>query len=92
MRFSAGMWRCPRDRHAPRRLDPPAQRGAMRSAPSSRMTSPLSIRFSTMCVASCAYSAGRPRRGGNGIDLPSDSRASGGAPPAAGCRRGRERW
>ncbi len=40
------------------------------------MTSPLSIRFSTMCAASAAYSAGCPRRGGKGIDLPSDSRAS----------------
>ena len=60
------------------------QRGAMRSAPSRRMTSPLSIRFSTMCAASAAYSDGRPRRGGNGIDLPSDSRASGGSTASSG--------
>src|SRR5690606_25734203 len=40
--------------------------GGMRSAPSSRMVSPFSISFSTMCCASCAYSSGRPRREGNG--------------------------
>ena len=38
--------------------------GAMRSAPSSRITSPFSITFSTMCRTSAAYSAGRPSRGG----------------------------
>jgi hypothetical protein len=48
------------------------------------MTSPLSIRFSTMCAARAAYSAGWPRRGGNGIDLPSDSRASGGNAASSG--------
>ena len=40
--------------------------GGMRRAPSRRMTSPLSIVFSTMWSASAAYSSGRPRRGGNG--------------------------
>lgn len=39
-------------------------RGAMRSAPSSRMVSPFSIRFATMCSASAAYSSGAPSRGG----------------------------
>jgi Arc/MetJ-type ribon-helix-helix transcriptional regulator len=38
------------------------QRGAIRNAPSSRMTSPFSILFSTIWQASCAYSAGEPRR------------------------------
>ena len=46
----------------------------MRSAPSSRMTSPLSIGFSTMCAASAAYSAGCPSRAGNGIDAPRAAR------------------
>ena len=40
------------------------QRGGIRSAPSSRIVSPLSIRFSTMWQASCAYSEGCPRRCG----------------------------
>lgn len=39
-------------------------RGAMRSAPSSRIVSPFSIRFATMCSASAAYSSGAPSRGG----------------------------
>jgi hypothetical protein len=53
--------------------------GAMRSAPSRRMVSPLSISFSTMCAASCAYSSGRPRRGGKGTDLASESCTSAGS-------------
>ena len=57
----------------------PRYRGAIRSAPSSRIVSPLSIGFSTIDVASCAYSPGRPSRCGNGIELPSASRASSGS-------------
>ena len=37
--------------------------GAIRSAPSSRIVSPLSIPFSAIWTASCAYSDGRPSRG-----------------------------
>ena len=48
-----------------------AQRGGMRRAPSRRMTSPLSIRFSTMWQASWAYSAGAPKRCGKGTPAPS---------------------
>ncbi len=48
------------------------------------MTSPLSIRFSTMCATSAAYSDGCPSRGGNGIDLPSDL-----APPGRQSRQQR---
>ena len=43
------------------------QRGGIRSAPSSRMTSPLSIPLSTMWRTSAAYSSGRPSRDGWGI-------------------------
>src|SRR5205085_12346017 len=39
--------------------------GCMRIAPSRRIVSPLSMTFSMMLLASCAYSAGMPRRGGN---------------------------
>src|SRR5437763_1889044 len=48
----------------------------MRSAPSSRMTSPLRYAFSTMCLTSAAYSSGLPRRDGNGICASSDCRTS----------------
>src|SRR6185503_13611126 len=41
-------------------------RGAIRIAPSSRITSPLSIGFSTMCTASAPYSSGLPSRDGCG--------------------------
>src|SRR5690349_3206392 len=47
--------------------------GPIRMAPSSRMVSPLSMAFSTMCAARLAYSAGLPRRDGCGTCLPSDS-------------------
>ena len=46
-------------------MPPRAYFGAMRSAPSSRMVSPLSIGFSTMCTASAPNSSGS-RRGGAG--------------------------
>lgn len=42
------------------------QRGAMRIAPSSRITSPLSIGFEMMWDASAPYSAGSPSRDGCG--------------------------
>ena len=45
----------------------------MRIAPSSLITSPLSISFSTTLLTSCAYSAGRPRRGGKGTIFPRES-------------------
>src|SRR5271156_5496195 len=41
-------------------------RGAIRMAPSRRMTSPLSIAFSTMWTVSCPYSSGLPNRLGWG--------------------------
>ena len=41
-------------------------RGAMRMAPSRRMTSPLSMGFSMMCTASAPYSSGSPNRAGCG--------------------------
>jgi hypothetical protein len=44
-------------------------RGGMRRAPSSRITSPLSISFSTMWTASAANSSGRPRRAHEGGPL-----------------------
>ena len=60
------------------------QRGGIRSAPSSRIVSPLSIRFSTMWQASCAYSAGWPRRRGNGTPAPSAARCSSGSAASSG--------
>src|SRR5687768_8940932 len=42
--------------------------GAMRRAPSSRTTVPLSMRFSIMCRTRAANSAGWPKRFGNGTD------------------------
>ena len=56
----------------------------MRIAPSRRITSALSISISTIAFTSCAYSAGRPRREGNGTCLPSDSCASFGSPISIG--------
>src|SRR5689334_24936226 len=50
--------------------------GAMRIAPSRRMTSPFSISFSKMWRTSDAYSGGRPRREGKGTCSASDSRAA----------------
>ena len=56
----------------------------MRIAPSRRMHSPLSIVFSQMCATSAAYSSGRPRRGGNGTCLPSESCTSCGSAATIG--------
>ena len=53
-------------------------RGAIRIAPSSRIVSPLSIGFSTICWTSAAYSSGRPSRLGCGTCRPSDCFASSG--------------
>ncbi len=39
-----------------------AYRGAMRIAPSSRITSPLSMWFANMLITRAAYSAGSPSR------------------------------
>src|SRR5918994_3344348 len=61
-----------------------AHRGAILSAPSRRIVSPFSIRFSTMWQASVAYSSGRPRRLGNGIWAPSSARASWGRAASSG--------
>src|SRR6266542_2741787 len=58
--------------------------GCIRTAPSRRITSPLSITFSMMCLASAAYSAGSPSRGGNGICAPSDFLMSSGRPASSG--------
>src|SRR6185436_10096993 len=38
--------------------------GAMRMAPSMRITSPFNMRFVQIAATSSAYSSGRPRRGG----------------------------
>ena len=56
----------------------------MRSAPSSRITSPFSISFSTMWRTRAAYSSGRPRREGNGTCCPRESRAGSGSPARSG--------
>src|SRR5262249_27394078 len=61
-----------------------AHRGAILMAPSSLMTSPLSIGFSTMCTASAPYSSGSPRRAGCGTCLPSEACASSGSEPSSG--------
>ena len=58
--------------------------GGIRSAPSRRMVSPLSIGLVTMCAARSANSAGSPRRLGKGIALPSSSRASSGSAASSG--------
>src|SRR6476619_2827980 len=65
-------------------LRPYRHRGAILIAPSSRMTSPLSIGFSTMCTASAPYSSGSPRRAGWGTCLPSEACASSGSEPSSG--------
>ena len=48
-------------------------RGAILIAPSRRITSPLSIWFSTMCATRFAYSDALPKRLGNGTCAPSAS-------------------
>src|SRR5258706_81789 len=48
----------------------------MRTAPSIRMTSPLSITFSIICPTSAANSEGRPRRAGNSASRVKDSRTA----------------
>src|SRR5690606_8540291 len=60
------------------------QRGAMRSAPSRRMTSPFSMTFSIMWRTSAANSTGLPRRGGKGTLRPSESCTSCGMPAIIG--------
>jgi hypothetical protein len=42
------------------------QRACILIPPSNLITSPFSISFSTICLASAAYSSGRPNRDGNG--------------------------
>src|ERR671910_1098344 len=66
------------------RVPPRAQRGGIRSAPSRRMTSPLSIAFSAMWTARAPYSSGAPRRAGCGTWAPSAERASCGRPASSG--------
>ena len=56
----------------------------MRSAPSSRMTSPLSISLEMTWQARSANSDGRPSRGGNGIEAASCARASAGRAASSG--------
>src|SRR6185503_18182277 len=58
--------------------------GVIRIAPSRRIVSAFSISTSTIAFTSCAYSAGRPRREGNGTCLPSESCASFGNPISIG--------
>src|SRR4029077_11655038 len=58
--------------------------GAIRLAPSRRMGFGVSLSVSTSDFTSCAYSAGRPRREGNGTCLPSDSCASFGNAASSG--------
>src|ERR1035437_9624004 len=60
------------------------QRGGIRSAPSRRIVSPLSIPFSTMWRASAAYSDGLPSRCGNGICAASALRFAWGKPASIG--------
>jgi GNAT superfamily N-acetyltransferase len=57
--------------------------GCMRSAPSRRMTSPFSIGFAMMDMASMANSSGLPRRDGKGT-----ARRGCPAPPAAAAQHG----
>ncbi len=45
--------------------------GGIRTAPSRRITSPLSIWFDNIDRTSCPYSSGSPSRLGKGIDAPS---------------------
>lgn len=56
----------------------------MLSAPSMRMTSPLSMVFSMICLTSDAYSNGRPNRGGKGTLWPSACCTSAGMPAIIG--------
>src|SRR3546814_8750555 len=58
--------------------------GAMRIAPSRRMTSPFSIGLRTMLSTSWAYSSGLPRRLGWGTCLPRLSCAACGSPASIG--------
>src|SRR4029450_8558431 len=60
----------------------------MRMAPSRRMTSPLSIRFSTMWRTRAAYSSGWPRRGGKGTWAPRESRTWAGRAARMGVWKG----
>ena len=60
------------------------QRGGIRSAPSSRITSPLSISFSTMCTASAANSSGRPSRAGTGPRCRAPRARPRAGPPSSG--------
>src|SRR3546814_9804438 len=60
--------------------------GAMRIAPSRRMTSPFSIGLRTMLSTSWAYSSGLPRRLGWGTCLPRLSCAACGSPASIGVR------
>src|SRR5258707_12756645 len=57
---------------------------AMRMAPSMRMVSPLIMLFSMMCPASAAYSAGWPRRFGNGTCSLKEAGAPSGSVPSLG--------
>ena len=61
--------------------------GAIRSAPSSRMTSPFSMGFSMICRARAAYSEGLPRREGKGTAAPSESCTSCGSPSSIGVEK-----
>src|SRR5712672_1082825 len=61
-------------------------RGAMRIAPSSRMVSPFSIAFSTMCTARLPYSEASPSRAGCGTCAPRLLRASSFNPINSGVR------
>src|SRR5690606_14593441 len=62
----------------------PTQRGAIRNAPSRRMTSPFSMTFSQIWRTNAANSAGLPRRDGKGTLRPSESCTSCGIPAIIG--------
>ena len=57
-------------------LSPADHFAVIRIAPSSRMTSPLSMEFSIICITNWAYSEGLPRRFGKGVIFPRASCAS----------------
>jgi hypothetical protein len=59
-------------------------RGGIRSAPSSRITSPFRKPLRTICSTSAAYSDGRPRRDGKGMPAPRLACTSGGSPSTIG--------
>src|SRR3954451_1909258 len=61
--------------------------GAMRNAPSSRITSPLRYRFSTIWRASAAYCSGLPSTCGNGIDAARPLRISSVSPISIGVKK-----